>query len=164
MIIEVSVRKANNFIYRALNILVSGNNLNKLGSNQRKNPSEAGNLWLTREHHWLDFHGNRFPELVNQVAPSSGFLNQYEGSIVPACELPYLVEQSAEGARFGIGIDKNVDIIANSIFADWAAVDPAGEAAASDAVAGVLFDPLGTASDGAAGIRPAFPLVRRYRR
>jgi hypothetical protein len=28
------------------------------------------------------------------------------------------------------------------LFADWAAVDPAGEAAAGDAVAGVLFDPL----------------------
>lgn len=45
-------------------------------------------------------------------------------------------------------------------FADWAAVDPAGEAAAGDAVAGVVFDPLGAASDGAAGIRPAVPVVR----
>ncbi|MGY3363379.1 hypothetical protein ACVWZL_000504 [Bradyrhizobium sp. GM2.4] len=43
-------------------------------------------------------------------------------------------------------------------------VDPAGEAAAGDAVAGVLFDPLRAASDGAAGIRPAVPLVRRNRR
>ena len=41
------------------------------------------------------------------------------------------------------------------------AVDPAGEAAAGDAAAGVLFDPLGAAADGAAGIRPAVPLVRR---
>jgi hypothetical protein len=29
------------------------------------------------------------------------------------------------------------------LFADWAAIDPAREAAAGDAVAGVLFDPLG---------------------
>ena len=33
-----------------------------------------------------------------------------------------------------------------------------------DPVAGVLFDPLGAASDGAAGIRSAIPLVRRNRR
>ncbi len=50
-----------------------------------------------------------------------------------------------------------------ALFADWAAVDPAGEAVAGDAVAGVLFDPLGAASDGAAGIRPAIPLVCRDR-
>lgn len=49
---------------------------------------------------------------------------------------------------------------AATLFADWAAVDPAGEAAAG----GVLFDPLGAASDGAAGVRPAVPLVRRNRR
>jgi hypothetical protein len=36
--------------------------------------------------------------------------------------------------------------------ADRAAVDPAGEAAPSDAIAGVLFNPLGTTADGAAGI------------
>jgi hypothetical protein len=41
--------------------------------------------------------------------------------------------------------------VCRALFADWAAVDPAGEAAAGDAVAGVLFDPLGAASDGAAG-------------
>ena len=35
---------------------------------------------------------------------------------------------------------------------DRAAVDPAGEAAPSDAVAGVLFDPIGTAADGAVGV------------
>src|SRR4051794_16369720 len=51
-----------------------------------------------------------------------------------------------------------------ALCADWAAVDPAGEAAAGDAIAGVLFNPLGAASDGAAGIRPAVPLVRRNRR
>ena len=44
------------------------------------------------------------------------------------------------------------------------ALDPAREAAAGDAVAGVLFDPLGAAVDGAAGVRPAVPLVRRPRR
>ena len=44
------------------------------------------------------------------------------------------------------------------------ALDPAGEAAAGDAVAGVLFDPLGAAVDGAAGVRPAVSLVRRPRR
>jgi hypothetical protein len=38
------------------------------------------------------------------------------------------------------------------LFVDWATVDPAGQAAASDAVSGVLFDPLGAASEGAPGI------------
>ena len=33
--------------------------------------------------------------------------------------------------------------VCGAVFADWAAVDPAGEAAAGDAVAGVLFGPLG---------------------
>ena len=47
---------------------------------------------------------------------------------------------------------------------DGPALDPAREAAAGDAVAGVLFDPLGAAVDGAAGVRPAVPLVRRARR
>ena len=47
--------------------------------------------------------------------------------------------------------------------ADRAAVDRAGEAASGDAVAGVLLDPLGAAADGAAGVRPAVPLVRRDR-
>ena len=31
-------------------------------------------------------------------------------------------------------------------------VNPTGEAAASDAVAGILFDPIGTATDGAVGV------------
>ena len=35
--------------------------------------------------------------------------------------------------------------VCRALFADWAAVDPAGEAAAGDAVAGVLLDPLGAA-------------------
>ena len=39
-----------------------------------------------------------------------------------------------------------------ALCADRAAVDTAGEAAASDAVAGVLFNPVGTAADGAAGV------------
>jgi hypothetical protein len=39
-----------------------------------------------------------------------------------------------------------------ALCADRAAVDPAGEAAPSDAVAGVLFDPIGTAADGAVGV------------
>ena len=43
------------------------------------------------------------------------------------------------------------------------AVDPAGEAAPSDAVAGVLFNPVGTAADGAVGVRSPIPLVRRDR-
>ena len=41
-------------------------------------------------------------------------------------------------------------------------LDPAGEAAAGDAFAGVLFDPLGAAVDGAAGVRPLVSLVRRH--
>ena len=48
-----------------------------------------------------------------------------------------------------------------ALCADRAAVDPAGEAASGDAVAGVLLDPLGAAADGAAGVRSAVPLVRR---
>ena len=43
-------------------------------------------------------------------------------------------------------------------------LDPAGEAAAGDAVASVLFDSLGAAIDGAAGVRPAVSLVRWHRR
>ena len=54
--------------------------------------------------------------------------------------------------------------VLGAVFADRAAFDPAGEAAAGDAAAGVLFDPLGAAVDGAAGVRPAVPLVRRPRR
>ena len=46
---------------------------------------------------------------------------------------------------------------------DRPAVDRAGEAAAGDAAAGLLLDPLGAAADGAAGVRPAVPLVRRAR-
>ena len=46
------------------------------------------------------------------------------------------------------------------VLADGPAVDPAGEVAAGDAAAGVLFDPLGTPADGAAGVRPSVPLVR----
>ena len=42
-----------------------------------------------------------------------------------------------------------------------AAVDPAGDAAAGDAAAGVLHDPLGAPADGAARVRPLVPLVRR---
>ena len=56
------------------------------------------------------------------------------------------------------------EFICCALFADWAAVDPAGEAAAGDAVAGVLFGPLGRPADRAAGIRPAVPLVRQDRR
>ena len=41
--------------------------------------------------------------------------------------------------------------------------DTAGEAAAGDAFASVLFDPLGAAVDGAAGVRPLVSLVRRRR-
>lgn len=51
--------------------------------------------------------------------------------------------------------------VCRALFADWAAVDPAGEDAAGDAVAGVLFGPLRAASGGAVRIRPPVPLVRR---
>ena len=44
------------------------------------------------------------------------------------------------------------------------ALDPTREAFAGDAFAGFLFDPLGAAVDGAAGVRPPVPLVRRHRR
>src|SRR6476620_4897433 len=37
------------------------------------------------------------------------------------------------------------------------------ETAPSDAVAGVLFNPIGTAADGAVGVRSPIPLVRRDR-
>ena len=48
------------------------------------------------------------------------------------------------------GADRAGARILCALCADWAAVDAAGEAAPSDAVAGVLFDPVGTAADGAA--------------
>lgn len=51
--------------------------------------------------------------------------------------------------------------VCRALFAHRPAVDPAEEAAARDAVVGLLFDPLGAASDGAAGLRRAVPLVRR---
>ena len=54
--------------------------------------------------------------------------------------------------------------VLGALFADRPALDPAREAFASDAVAGVLFDPLGAAVDGAIGVRPPVPLVRRHRR
>ena len=54
--------------------------------------------------------------------------------------------------------------VLGDVRAAGAALDPAGEAAAGDAVAGVLHDPLGTAVDGAAGVRPSVPLVCRHRR
>ena len=50
---------------------------------------------------------------------------------------------------------------ATALFGDGPPVDPAGDAAAGDAAAGLLFDPLGAATDGAAGVRPAVSLVRR---
>ena len=61
------------------------------------------------------------------------------------------------------GADRAGARILCALCADWAAVDAAGEAAPSDAVAGVLFDPVGTAADGAAGLRSPIPLVRRNR-
>ena len=51
-----------------------------------------------------------------------------------------------------------------ALFAARPAVDSAGEAAAGDAAAGLLLDPLGAPADGAAGVRPVVPLVRRARR
>ena len=40
----------------------------------------------------------------------------------------------------------------SALYAPIGAVDTAGEAAPSDAVAGVLFNPVGTAADGAARV------------
>jgi hypothetical protein len=61
-----------------------------------------------------------------------------------------------ERGAFGAGAR-----VRQAVCADRATVDPAGEAAAVNALAGGLFDPLGAASDRAVGIRPAVPLVRR---
>ena len=44
---------------------------------------------------------------------------------------------------------------------DGPSLDSAREASAGDAFADVLFDPLGAAVDGAAGVRPPVPLVCR---
>lgn len=63
-------------------------------------------------------------------------------------------ERGTGGVGAGLG---------GAVFADGAAFDPAGKAAASDAATGVLLDPLGAAFDGTAGIRPSVPLVRRHR-
>ena len=54
--------------------------------------------------------------------------------------------------------------VLRALFTDRAPLDPSGEAVEGDAVAGVLFDPLGAATDGAAGVRSSIPLVRRARR
>ena len=48
--------------------------------------------------------------------------------------------------------------------AERPALDRAGEAAAGPAAAGVLLGPLRAAADGAAGLQPLVPLVRRARR
>lgn len=52
--------------------------------------------------------------------------------------------------------------LCSALFFDGTSFDRTGEAATSIAVAGVLLDPVGTASDGAAGIRPSVSLVYRY--
>src|SRR5262249_46259619 len=51
-----------------------------------------------------------------------------------------------------------------ALYAPIGAVNPAGEAVASDALASLLFNSLGAAIDGAAGVRSAGPLVRGHRR
>src|SRR4029077_15288779 len=50
-----------------------------------------------------------------------------------------------------------------ALFRAGPTVDRARDAAAGDAVAGVLFGSLGAATDGAAGGRVAVPVVRRAR-
>src|SRR5580704_16057261 len=50
------------------------------------------------------------------------------------------------------------------VFADGAAFDPAGKAAAGNAAANLLFNPLGASFDGPTGVRPSVPLVCRDRR
>src|SRR5947209_9350374 len=50
-----------------------------------------------------------------------------------------------------------------ALLRSWAAIDRARDAAASDAVAGILLGALGTPADGAAGVRSAVPLVCRAR-
>jgi hypothetical protein len=54
--------------------------------------------------------------------------------------------------------------VLGALCAGWPSLDPAREAFAGDALAGVLFDPVGAAVDGAAGVRPSVSLVRRPRR
>ena len=49
----------------------------------------------------------------------------------------------------------------SALYGGWPSLDSAREASAGDAFAGVLFDPLGAAVDGAAGVRPPVPLVCR---
>src|ERR1700716_2007486 len=50
-----------------------------------------------------------------------------------------------------------------ALFRAGSAVDRARDAAAGDAVAGVLLGSLGASADGAVGVRSAVPLVRRAR-
>src|SRR5690348_18408064 len=54
--------------------------------------------------------------------------------------------------------------VRGALCADRAAVNRTGEAVASDAPASLLFNSLGAAIDGAAGVRSAVPLVRGHRR
>ena len=51
--------------------------------------------------------------------------------------------------------------VRGAVLGDGPAVDPAGDAAAGDAAAGVLLGPLGAAADGADQLQPVVPLVRR---
>src|SRR6202046_2768173 len=71
-------------------------------------------------------------------------------------------ENHSRGGQGGPGVAFAVVFVA--LCADGSPLDSAREAAAGDAVAGVLHDPLGAAVDGAARVRSPVSLVRRYGR
>lgn len=62
------------------------------------------------------------------------------------------VEKSTEPVAGNAALGDRSCMAFFAVFADRAALDPAGKAASGDAAAGVLFDPLGAATDGAAGV------------
>src|SRR5882757_8703103 len=63
----------------------------------------------------------------------------------------------------GFGSGGAVGRFCGALFRAGSAIDRARDAAAGDAVAGLLLGSLGASADGAVGVRSAVPLVRRAR-
>ena len=93
--------------------------------------------------------------------------DQRSGSLFSYVDLEARVGQShplrAIRALVNEALTALASVLFGAVFADWAAVNPTGETVTGDAAAGVLFDSFGAAVDGATGVRPVVPLVRRPR-
>ena len=68
---------------------------------------------------------------------------------------------AADPGTGGRGARGSVGGFRAALFADGPALDRVGEAFAGASAAGVLRDPFGASADGAAGLQPFVPLVRR---